>query len=246
MSYVPTVQWLEFKNIWPQNALFDQFRRVLGMLYFDLNAHRSICHLYQLNFYLKSVETNLKDQSSWFNPVAVALDVRPKRVFQPVWTEDAFRIEFCGMCGIYTAAALYLKSSLHLKLYAFHKITNVNSSETLDWHLQHNNYARILRNEEVANAELCDHFDPSWFCGDLLWKTLLWVTMTTGALPAGEQMISIAYITLFSIPLSQGVACPGHYHSQQYKRCCSPGYQLQQTLPKTTVLETYALQFVHL
>lgn len=62
--------------------------------------------------------------------------------------------------------------------------------------------------------------------------------MTTGALPAGELMIIIAYITLFSIPLSQGVACPGHCHSQQYKHCCSPEYQLQLKLPKTTVLET--------
>ncbi len=68
-------------------------------------------------------------------------------------------------------------------------------------------------------------------CFGLLWRL-------TGALPAGERMIIMAYITLFSIPLSQGVACPGHCHSQQYKRCCSPGYQLQLKLPKTTVLET--------
>lgn len=39
--------------------------------------------------------------------------------------------------------------------------------------------------------------------------------MVTGALSAGEQVIIIAYITVFSIPLSQGVACPGHCHSQQ-------------------------------
>lgn len=61
----------------------------------------------------------------------------------------------------------------------FHKITNVNSSETLDWHLQHISYALILWNEEMANAEICARVCPSWFCGDLLWKTLLWVTMAT-------------------------------------------------------------------
>lgn len=36
-------------------------------------------------------------------------------------------------------------------------------------------------------------------CFGLLWRL-------TGALPAGERMVIMAYITLFSIPLSQGVA----------------------------------------
>lgn len=68
---------------------------------------------------------------------------------------------------------------------------------------------------EIANAEFCDNVGPSWFCGERLLKSMHWITMVTGALSAGEQVIIIAYITVFSIPLSQGVACPGHCHSQQ-------------------------------
>ncbi len=132
----------------------------------------------------------------------MALDVRPKRVFQPVWTGDAFRMECVEFIQLLLSIWNRRCISTSLCCHKIHKITNVNSSETLDWHLQHINYAHILRNEEMANAELCDHVGPSWFCGDLLWKTLLWVTMTTGALPAGELMIIIAYITLSRCGLS--------------------------------------------
>ncbi len=127
---------------------------------FGINVHRSVFHLNKLNIYLKSVEMSLKDQSSWFNPVAVALDVRPKRVFQPVWTRDAFRMEFCGI--IQLLLSISNRRCISNSLY-FHKITNVNSSETLDWHLQHINYALILWNEEMANAEICDRVVVLWW-----------------------------------------------------------------------------------
>jgi len=42
-----------------------------------------------------------------------------------------------------------------------------------------------------------------------------WMAMATGALPAGQRVIIIAYVTLFFIPFGRGVACPGHCHSQQ-------------------------------
>lgn len=51
----------------------------------------------------------------------------------------------------------------------------------------------------------------------VLWllKTMHWIAMVTGALLAGERVIIIAYITLFFIRSSQGVACSGHCHYQQ-------------------------------
>ncbi len=172
---------------------------------------------------------SVKDQSSWFNPVAVALDVRPKRVFQPVWTR-------CFQDGIlwnYTAASLYFKLKLSLlsqndKCQLFRNAWLTPSAHQLFSHTV-----------KWGNGKCRDMRSSCGFvvtCFERLCFGLLW--WLTGALPAGERMIIMAYITLFSIPLSQGVACPGHCHSQQYKRCCSPGYQLQLKLPKTNVLET--------
>lgn len=115
----------------------------------------------------------------------------------------------CGMCGIH-AAAFYLKLSLHLKLSLFQPFT-VKQMSTIqeDWHLQHINYACIYKNEETLQRQI--------YKITVLWllKTMHWIAMVTGALLAGERVIIIAYITLFFIRSSQGVACSGHCHCQQ-------------------------------